>query len=468
MITHTATQIAEAVGGALHGADPEAKVVDVVVDSRAAVPGSMYVAIAGERVDGHDYAVAAVDAGSTVVLAARPLSRADGSALPCIVVDDPVIALGRLAHEVLDRRLTCKVAAITGSSGKTSTKDLLGAILSRAGATVSPQGSFNTEVGVPLTILRADEQTEYLVVEMGMRALGHISYLTDICQPDVGLVINVGSAHVGMLGSREAIAEAKGELVASLRPDGVAVLNGDDPLVRPMAARTSATVVLFGEAPTADLRASDVVLDADARPSFTMTDQRSGDSARVTLHLSGEHYVSNALGAAAVAIALGVPLADAASALSAAAPQSKWRMEVTESPAGFTVINDAYNANPESTRAALKTLVAMANGRRTWAVLGEMRELGEEALVEHDAIGRLAVRLDVSRLVCVGEGTRVMHLAASNEGSWADESSYVADVDSAIALLTAEVRPGDVVLVKASRSVGLERVALALIDEVTA
>ena len=468
MIALTAAEIAAAVDGSLVGIDPTTTVVDVAVDSRAVAAGAMYVAIAGERADGHDFSDAAIDNGAVVVLSARPVTRTDGSVLPCIVVADPVLALGRLASSILENRLTCKVAAITGSSGKTSTKDLLGAVLSSVGPTVSPQGSFNTEVGVPLTILRADEQTRFLVVEMGMRGIGHIAYLVGLCHPDVGLVINVGSAHVGMLGSREAIADAKGELVAGLDASGVAVLNADDPLVRAMAERTAARVVTFGEGTGAQVQARDVCLDEAARPSFTVVDSRSGESAHVDLHLSGEHYISNALGAAATAVELGVPLATVAAALSAARPESKWRMEISEAPGGYTVINDAYNANPESTRAALKTLVAMANGRRTWAVLGEMRELGDDALLEHDAIGRLAVRLDVSRLVCVGEGTRVMHLAASNEGSWADESAYVADVDEAIALLRAQVRPGDIVLVKASRSVGLERVATALLDEVSA
>jgi UDP-N-acetylmuramoyl-tripeptide--D-alanyl-D-alanine ligase len=468
VIAHSAAEIAAATGGTLVGAAPDTEVTGVVVDSRAAEVGSLYVAIAGERVDGHDFASDAVRSGAVVVLSARPLSRADGSALPCIVVDDPVLALGRFAKVVLTQRLNCKVAAITGSSGKTSTKDLLAAVLGSAGPTVSPQGSFNTEVGVPLTILRADEATQFLVVEMGMRGIGHIAYLAGICHPHVGLVVNVGSAHIGMLGSREAIAEAKGELVAALDADGVAVLNEDDPQVRAMASRTKATVVTFGESASAIVRAADVKLDDAARPSFTLVDSRTQQSAPVSLRLSGEHYISNALGAAAVALALGVPVSEVASALSTATPESKWRMEVTEAPGGFTVINDSYNANPESTRAAMKTLVAMAHGRRTWAVLGEMRELGDEALTEHDAIGRLAVRLDVSRLVCVGEGTKVMHLAASNEGSWADESSYVADVDAAIALLRSEVRPGDLVLVKASRSVGLERVAHALLSEVSA
>jgi UDP-N-acetylmuramoyl-tripeptide--D-alanyl-D-alanine ligase len=299
---------------------------------------------------------------------------------------------------------------------------------------------------------------------MGMRGEGHIAYLVDIAAPDVGVVINVGSAHLGMLGSREAIARAKGELIRGLSAEGVAVLNGDDPLVRDMAGTTAAHVVMFGESADSAVRATDIRIDELARPSFTLTDSRSGDARPVTLQFSGEHYVPNALAAAAVALSLGGSVEQVADALRAAEPRSRWRMEVSVAPGGFTVVNDAYNANPESMRAALKTLAAMAAGRRTWAVLGEMRELGDETVAEHDAIGRLAVRLDISRLVCVGEGTHVMHLGASNEGSWGDESIHVPDVDAAIDLLKAQVRPDDVVLVKASRSIGLERVAEALLS----
>jgi UDP-N-acetylmuramoyl-tripeptide--D-alanyl-D-alanine ligase len=465
MIPMTVGEIAEAATGSLHGADPSALVVDVVVDSRAAVAGSMYVAIAGERVDGHDFAESAVSSGSVVVLSDRALTGTSGQALPCIVVDDPVLALGRLAKRFRRERLRCKVIAITGSSGKTSTKDLLAVVLSDVGRTVSPQGSFNTEVGLPLTVLSADAETEFLILEMGMRGRGHIDYLVDIAEPDVGVVLNVGSAHVGLLGSREAIAEAKGELVAGLEGAAIAVLNDDDPLVRGLAPRTRAQVITFGEAPAAMVRATHVSLDDSARASFTLEDHRPGrtSSAKVALQLVGEHYVSNALAVAAAALSLGVDLDIVACALTGAQVASRWRMEVRQAPGGFTVINDAYNANPESMRAALKTLVALGAGRKTWAVLGEMLELGEESLVEHDAIGRLAVRLDVSKLVCVGPGTRVMFLAASNEGSWSEESVHVAGVDEAIRLLGEQVRPGDVVLVKASRSIGLERIAEALL-----
>jgi UDP-N-acetylmuramoyl-tripeptide--D-alanyl-D-alanine ligase len=466
VIPLTVREIADVVAGEPSAVDLDSVVSEISVDSRTVMPASMYVAIAGERVDGHDFAGDAMAGGSIVALTARPLAAADGTDLPCIVVDDPVLALGRLARFVRLERLACRVVAVTGSSGKTSTKDLIALTLSTMGRTVSAVGSFNTEVGVPLTILRADEQTEFLVVEMGMRGEGHIAYLVDIARPDVGVVVNVGSAHIGMLGTREAIARAKGELVAGLEASAVAVINADDPLVRAMAGRTSATVVTFGESVDADVRASDVRLDDAARPSFTLTDRRPGhdEATPIELQFSGEHYVSNALAAASAALSLGGTLEQVADSLRAATPQSRWRMEVSEAPGGFTVVNDSYNANPESMRAALKTLVAMGAGRRTWAVLGEMRELGDEALVEHDAIGRLAVRLDISRLVCVGEGTRVMHLAASNEGSWGDESIHVPDVDAAVALLQEQLRPGDVVLIKASRSVGLERIAAELLD----
>ncbi len=361
-------------------------------------------------------------------------------------------------------RLTCTVVGITGSSGKTGTKDLVAGVLSCLGPTVSALGSFNTEVGLPLTILSADEQTRYLVLEMGMRGEGHIDYLVRLARPDVGVVVNVGSAHLGMLGSREAIARAKGELVTGLGPDGVAVLNGDDPLVRAMADRTAARVLTFGESADCDVRATDIRVDENARPSFTLSQASTLEAQPVTLQFSGEHYVSNALAAAAVGLSLGASVEQVADGLRAASPVSRWRMEVAVAPGGYTVVNDAYNANPESMRAALKTLAAMAAGRRTWAVLGEMRELGDASVDEHDAIGRLAVRLDISKLVCVGAGTRVMHLGASNEGSWGEESMHVPDVEAAIELVRAQVRPGDVVLVKASRSVGLERVAEALLE----
>ena len=459
--------ISGAVKGELVGVDsPDAAVVtSVVVDSREVTAGCLFVAIAGERVDGHEFADDAVAAGAALVLSARPLVSSTGAALPCVVVDDPVSALGRLAAWYRSARLDCTVVGITGSSGKTSTKDLIARVLATQGPTVSARGSFNTEVGLPLTVLSADEATRFLVLEMGMRGMGHIAYLVELVQPDIGVVLNVGSAHLELLGSREAIGLAKSEMVRGLADSAVAVLNADDPVVRAMDAVTPARVVTFGESANADVRAIDVRLNEQARASFTLTDTTTGEAQAVDLRLSGEHYVANACAAAAVGRAAGLSLEQIADALRAAEADSRWRMEVHVAPAGYTVINDAYNANPESMRAALKSLAAMAAGRRTWAVLGEMRELGPAALEEHDAIGRLAVRLDISRLVCVGEGTRVMHLGASSEGSWGEESIHVPDVDAAIALLREQLRSDDVVLVKASRAIGLERVADALLSD---
>ncbi len=458
MIPLTLAEVAGITGGHLAGgADGGATVTGpVVADSREVGPGALFVALPGARVDGASFAAQAVTAGAVAVLADRPLD------VPTVVVDDALRALGTLAHHVVDR-LRPTVVAVTGSSGKTTTKDLLAVVLSRLGPVVAPPKSFNTEVGLPLTALQCDAGTRTLVLEMGARGVGHIAYLCSITRPDVSVVLMVGSAHLGEFGSRPAIAAAKGEIVEGLGPDGLAVLNADDPLVAAMAARTSASVRTFGESTAADVRATDVTLDATGRVSFVLTDGTG--SAPVSLRLVGEHQVTNALAVAAVARHLGLTLPDVAEALSAAEPASRWRMEVTERADGVTVVNDAYNANPESVRAALKTLVSIAGPRRSWAVLGEMRELGDGALTEHDAIGRLAVRLDVDRLVAVGEGARAVHLGAAHEGSWGRESMWVPDVAAAVQLLRDEVEPGDVVLVKGSRAVGLEAVAEALLAD---
>ncbi|WP_037577319.1 UDP-N-acetylmuramoyl-tripeptide--D-alanyl-D-alanine ligase [Phaeacidiphilus oryzae] len=472
MIPFTLAEVAQTVGGTLHDApDPENITVSgpAFRDSRQVVPGGLFVAIVGERADGHEFAARTVADGAAAVLAARPVG------VPAVVVDDVVAALGRLARASVARLAAGEpggagltVTALTGSSGKTSTKDLIAQLLQRLGPTVFTPGSLNNEIGLPLTALEADKETRNLVLEMGARGKGHIAYLTGIVPPRIGLVLNIGSAHVGEFGSREAIAEAKGEIVECLPEDGVAVLNADDAMIRPMAERTRARVLWFGEAESADIRATDVRADQVGRPSFTLTTPTG--SAPVTLRLYGEHHVSNALAAAAVAHECGMPAADIATALGEAGALSRWRMEVSERPDGVTVVNDAYNANPESMRAALRALAAIAgrgpDRRRSWAVLGEMAELGESSLTEHDAIGRLAVRLDVTRLVAVGGNEAAwLELGARNEGSWGEESVHVSDADAAIALLREQVEPGDVVLVKASRSKGLERVAEALLAD---
>jgi UDP-N-acetylmuramoyl-tripeptide--D-alanyl-D-alanine ligase len=364
------------------------------------------------------------------------------------------------------------IVGITGSSGKTSTKDLVKAVLEPLGEVVAPPGSFNNELGHPWTVLRATRDTDFLVLEMSARHPGNIAALAQIAPPAIGVVLNVGTAHLGEFGSREAIARTKSELPQSVSSSGAVVLNVDDPAVAAMAQLTEASVVRVSRAAATDSGPSDVwaegvSLDELARPRFTL--HANGTQAEVQLGVYGDHQVTNALCASAVALRCGASVEQVAGALAKAGPVSRHRMHVTTRADGVTVIDDAYNANPDSMRAGLQALAWIAHTpdatpRRSWAVLGEMAELGEDAVTEHDRIGRLAVRLDVSRLVVVGMGRSMsaMHHGAVMEGSWGGEAVNVADSDAALALLRAEVRPGDVVLVKASNAAGLGALAEAL------
>jgi UDP-N-acetylmuramoyl-tripeptide--D-alanyl-D-alanine ligase len=467
-------KIAEITRGTLSGAPREVVVTGpVLVDSRAAEPGALFVAVRGERVDGHDYVDAAAAAGAVGALVERPEVGSGGvigevgsgrvkSSVPVIVVDDVVAALGRLARGVVDRLPDITTVGVTGSSGKTSTKDLLAQLTARLGPTVAPVGSFNNEIGHPLTVLRADAGTRYLVLETSARGVGHIAYLTRIAPPRIGVVLNVGSAHIGEFGSRDMVARAKGELVEALTARGTAVLNADDPLVRTMAARTAAKIVTFGRAPDATVRATDERLDEQGRPRFSLVTPEG--TMPVALRLHGAHSVSNALAAAATVRELGMPLPEIADALSAATAVSRWRMEVTERADGVTVVNDAYNANPESMRAALDALHHMARGRRAYAVLGGMAELGAVAKEEHEKIGRYAAQNGVSGLVVIGDAAAPVLAGAKQVASWSGECVQVADAAAAVAALGDRLRSRDVVLIKGSRVAGLERVAQALLD----
>lgn len=456
--------IATACNGVLVGASVQAHVASISTDTRTLKPGDLFVAIRGENFNGHDFADAAMAAGAVAVV-----SDHDIIGVPCIVVPNTLIAYADIARahlQALRQQGKPRVVGITGSSGKTSTKDLITDVLSGEGDLVSPPGSFNNEIGMPATVLRATSATTHLVLEMGMRGLGHIAHLCQIAAPDIAVLINIGTAHIGEVGSQEAIAQAKSEILSGMAVDGIAVLNADDRLVMSLTHLVrSGRIITFGEDPASDVRITDVALDEQARASFNLAYQ--GRVIAVSLQLYGEHQIHNAAAAAAVGIACDVPLEHIGQALNSATPRSKWRMEVTHTADGITVINDAYNANPESVRAALKSLVAMTHGGqgRTWAVLGEMRELGDITIAEHDAIGRLAVRLDISRLIAVGEGARPIHMGAAHEGSWGNESMWVPDVDAALQILRQELTAGDVVLVKASRSIGLERVATTLLAE---
>jgi UDP-N-acetylmuramoyl-tripeptide--D-alanyl-D-alanine ligase len=461
MIPMSLPEIAQVVGGVV--VHDSGVTVDgpAFVDSRVAERGGLFVAVVGERVDGHDFADTALDAGGAAVLSARDTGK------PGVLTDDPVAALARLARHVLGRLSGTRVVALTGSQGKTSTKDLLAQVLARAGTTVATLGSLNNELGLPLTVLRAEPATEYLVLEMGARHVGDLRASCEVARPDVALVLNVGKAHIGEFGSQEAIATAKGELVEALAPDGLALLNADDPLVAGMASRTVAPVRTFGTSEGADVRFEHLSVDDLGRPSFDLV--AAGERAPVQLRLVGEHHAANAAAAAAVALALGMSLGSVATALGDATTVSRGRMEVSERADGVTVIDDAYNANPDSMRAALKALADIGRGRpgaRTVAVLGEMRELGAGSRDEHDAVGRLAVRLDIDQLLVVGEPAKPLHLGACLEGSWGGESVFVPDNAAATAWLREHLAPGDVVLFKASNAAQLGQVAAAVLADV--
>ena len=436
-------------------ADPAALVTGpVVIDSRQAEPGSLFAALPGERADGHDFAAAAAAAGATVVLAQRPVGG------PALIVPDVTAALGQLARAVLDRIGDPVVVGITGSAGKTTTKDLAAQLIEPLGPTVSPRNSFNNDIGLPLTVLRADEQTRYLIAEMSARGTGHIARLCAVAPPSVGAVLCVGHAHAGDFGGIDAVARAKSELPAALPPDGWALLNADDPRVRAMAAVTQAEVMLFGRSQKAAVRATGVTVDDSGRPSFTLV--TPSGSAPVRLRLRGEHNVSNALAAAAIADRLGRAAPDIAAGLSEAEARSRWRMEVTERPDGVTVINDAYNANPEAMRAALATLQIIARGRRAFAVLGYMTDLGPEEVPAHEQLGRDAAGAGLAGLIVVGDAAAPILAGAKSHPSWRGELLGVADTSAAIQALRDRLRPGDVVLVKASRVAAIEGIALAL------
>jgi UDP-N-acetylmuramoyl-tripeptide--D-alanyl-D-alanine ligase len=460
-------EIARITGARLDGgADPSAVVSGpVVVDSRRAAPGGLFAAVEGERADGHDFAGAAIAAGAVAVLGTRP-----GGA-PALIVSDVPTALARLAQEVIARLPDVTIAGITGSSGKTSTKDLTAQLVERLGPTVAPEGSYNNEFGFPLTVLRADESTRYMVLELAARGAGHIASLCEIAPPRIGAVLNVGHAHTGEFGGIEHVARAKGELPAALpaaAAGGVAILNAGDPRVIAMAARSEARLVTFGLAPAnpatpanPGFTAADVRLDDLGRPSFTLVTPAGTAPVRLALH--GAHHVPNALAAAAIAAEMGLALTEIAEALSAATARSKWRMEVHQAPGGVTVVNDAYNANPESVRAALDTLRHMARGRRSFAVLGQMAELGEESRASHEEVGALAAGTGVAGLIVVGkEAAPILDGALATSG-WHGEAISVPDGPGAAAALHGRLADGDVVLVKASRAAGLESVAADLL-----
>jgi UDP-N-acetylmuramoyl-tripeptide--D-alanyl-D-alanine ligase len=455
--------VADAVGGRLIGplapGTGAGEVRGVSIDSRSVAPGDLFVALPGTRVDGHDFVEAAFAGGAAAAMvAADRMDALRNTPGTLVVVADPGAALLRLA--AAERAgATATVVGITGSTGKTSTKDFAGAVLETTLRTVRSPASFNNEIGLPLTILSAPPDTQALVLEMGARGPGQIRALCDIARPSIGVVTNVGVAHMELFGSREAIRDAKAELPEALPARGVAILNADDPVVLAFAERTPARSVLFGLG-DADVAATDVALDpATGCASFTLRTP-SGEG-RVGLRAPGAHMVPNALAAAAVGHAMGVPFEAIAGALGEAVV-SAGRMEVLSAPMGVRVVNDAYNANPTSMAAALRAARAMAGAGRCIAVLGGMAELGAIGPAEHERVGELVVRLGVDDLVAVGPSAAVIAASAEREGMEPDHIVRASGADEALDAVRSLVRTGDLVLVKASRVDGLDRVARAL------
>ena len=453
MIALTLAEIAAITGGRVSGADhPVVVAGPVVIDGREAEVGSLFVAFVGERTDGHLHVPQAAANGAVAVLGSRPTE------LPTVVVADVQQALQQLAAAVVDRVRRAgglTVVGITGSQGKTSAKDLLAAVLAQAAPTVATRGSYNNEIGMPLTALRVDAHTRYLVLELGARGKGHIAALAALVAPDIGVVLNVGHAHLGEFGSREAIAEAKGELVEATTH--TAVLNADDHRVAAMAARTRARVLTFGRERPADVRVEDLRLDRLGRPVFALATPQG--TVPVALRLVGAHQAMNAAAAAAAALAAGLTVAQVGEALAGVTALSKWRMELHELPDGVIVLNDAYNANPDSMRAGLDALAAIgadASVARTIAVLGEMRELGPDSEREHVAVGRYAAERGIDLVVVVGDDARGI---AEGAGS----AVLLPDNAAATAWVREHVGAGDAVLVKASNGARLYEVAEALL-----
>ncbi len=458
MIPLSFTDIARAVGGRLVRVDDSAAervaAGAVDTDSRQIAPGDIFVAKPGAVTDGHRFVAQAAAAGAVLAIVEHPVE----TRIDQIVVPDAVTALADLAREVVAgarRSGGIQVIGITGSNGKTTTKNMLATILSTVAETVAPRGSYNNEVGAPLTMLRVGPATRYLVSEFGASGPGEIARLASLAEPDIGIVLMVGMAHAGGFGGIEETFRAKSELVQALRPGGLAVLNADDERVRRMAAiarERDAGLRWFGLAPDAEVRAENIAVTASGTRFRIHVDGRSAD---VALRVLGAHHVMNALAAVAAATALGVDLDTCVQALEGMRIAERWRMEPLGSDR-VRIINDAYNASPDSMAAALRTLAQITGpNERAVAVLGAMSELGEYAGAEHDRVGELAVRLRIPRIVVVGEQARRMYLAAVAEGSWDGEAVFIADADAAYQYLMTELRDGDRVLVKSSNAAGL-------------
>ena len=451
MIALTLEQIATIVGGKTYGNASAVITSAPVFDSRSAVSGSLFLALVGENSDGHSFVEDAKAHGATGFMTTKEV-KGDG-----VLVADVLLAVRTLAAYVRKQLPDLTVIGITGSSGKTTTKDLLASILSSRAICVATKASFNNELGAPITLLECDADTKYCILEMGARHMGDIAALCEMARPNVGVVLRVGTAHLGEFGSVEKIAQTKGELIQSLEPEAIAVLGTYDPHTKAMKSLHAGKIIYFGEGAHDDVRAADIEM-REARPHFDLVTPAGRDA--VGMRLIGAHQISNALAAAAVCTALEIPIEVIASGLSTADLASKWRMQISDVE-DLLIINDSYNANPESMNAALDSMVLFAQerGGASWAFLGQMHELGPESNALHASVAAHAHKLGIDHLVTIG--TR-----AFAEGIPAQSSTtlhYCEDIPQALSLVS-HFAQGDVVLVKASRSEHFETLSQGIED----
>jgi len=466
MIPFTLEEISVAINAATLNLDSNLKVTGkVVIDSRKVSQGDLFVAINGEKVDGHDFCHQAIKKGAIAVISSKELVGIptllvkEGNAASKNVDQPTVIALGKLASYLLIKLPDVFKIAVTGSSGKTTTKDLLFDLGNLIGPTVAPVGSYNNEIGMPQTILECDEKTKVLILEMGAREVGNIKKLCQIAKPDTSILLNIGSAHIEIFGSRELILKTKSEIIECLNAEDVAVLNHEDETFSKQ--KTKAKVVSFGLS-GADVSAKNVVLNDKAQASYEL--EFEGKVSQVNLKLVGAHQVSNSLAAAAVFLKKGLDIDLVAKTLSNSVAKSKWRMQVEVNSKNVTVINDSYNANPESMKAAIRTLKQAGADKKTFIIVGEMLELGSDSKQMHEEVADLIQKLDVKKTLVVGNGAKIVSDYLSNN-AYKGRLEFCMDIDSAISKTKEMVEINDVVLVKASRAIGLERVANALMND---
>ena len=466
MIPLTLEEISVAINAASLNVDSNLKVTGkVVIDSRKVSQGDLFVAINGENVDGHDFCHEAIKKGAIAVISSKELVGIptllvkEGNAASKNVDQPTVIALGKLASYLLMKLPNIFKIAVTGSSGKTTTKDLLFDLGNLIGPTVAPVGSYNNEIGMPQTILECDEKTKVLILEMGAREVGNIKKLCQIAKPDTSILLNIGSAHIEIFGSRELILKTKSEIIECLNAEDVAVLNHEDETFSKQ--KTKAKVVSFGLS-GADVSAKNVVLNDKAQASYEL--EFEGKVSQVNLKIVGAHQVSNSLAAAAVFLKKGLDIDLVAKTLSNSVAKSKWRMQVEVNRKNITVINDSYNANPESMKAAIRTLKQVGADKKTFIIVGEMLELGSDSKQMHEEVADLIQKLDVKKTLVVGNGAKIISDYLSNN-AYKGRLEFCMDIDSAISKTKEMVEINDVVLVKASRAIGLERVANALMND---